>query len=112
MRRDCRTRAVLRFSEGFLAGGHRRPLWHSQDAELGYHTSMTKTLVNQVLTLPPADRLDLMDQIWESLAQDPEAFPLPEEHRRLLEERLERHRAAPERVVAWESVRGRYVKPQ
>jgi putative addiction module component (TIGR02574 family) len=69
---------------------------------------MTKALVDRVLNLPPGDRLDLMDQIWESLALK---LPLPEEHRQLLEGRLESFRAAPDKVVAWDSVRGRYLKP-
>jgi putative addiction module component (TIGR02574 family) len=73
---------------------------------------MTKALVDQVLNLPAGDRLDLMDQIWESLARTPDLIPVPEEHRRVLERRLESYRAAPDRVLAWESVRGRYLKPQ
>jgi putative addiction module component (TIGR02574 family) len=72
---------------------------------------MTKTLVEQVLNLPPGDRLDLMDQIWESLALNPGLVPVPEEHRQVLEKRLESYRATPEKVVAWESVRARYLKP-
>jgi putative addiction module component (TIGR02574 family) len=71
---------------------------------------MTKALVDQVLTLPPDDRLELMDQVWESLARDPELISVPEEHRQILEGRLESYRANPDRVVSWESVRGRYLK--
>jgi putative addiction module component (TIGR02574 family) len=76
----------------------------------GMMRSMTKALVDQILNLPPADRLDLMDQIWESLARNPDLIPLPEEHRQDLDSRLESFRAAPDRVVAWESVRARYLK--
>jgi putative addiction module component (TIGR02574 family) len=53
-----------------------------------------------------------MDQIWESLARDPELIPVPEEHKQVLEKRLESYRANPDMLVAWESVRGRYLKPQ
>ena len=78
----------------------------------GIMQGMTKAFVDQVLNLPPGDRLDLMDQIWESLAQNPELIPVPEEDRQLLERRLESYRAAPDKVVSWDSIRGRYLKPQ
>lgn len=73
---------------------------------------MSKSLIEQVLNLPPAERMDLMDRIWDSLAEKPELIPLPEEHRRILEARLKSHRANPGEVVSWEAVRGRYLQGQ
>ena len=73
---------------------------------------MTKTLIDQVLNLPAAERLDLMDRIWDSLAANPELIPLPEEHRQILEARLKAHRTNPGEVVSWEAVRGRYLPGQ
>jgi len=73
---------------------------------------MDKALMEQVLSLPAADRLDLMDRIWASLADNPELIPLPDEHRRILEARLRAHRTNPGEVVSWEAVRGRYLPKQ
>ncbi len=73
---------------------------------------MTKALVEQVLNLTEQERLDLMDQIWESLAKNPERIPLPSEHRQILEARLKAHHSNPKDVVSWEAVRGRYLSDQ
>jgi len=73
---------------------------------------MTQALVEQVLSLPEQERLDLMDQIWESLARNPERIPVPPEHRQILEARLKAYRTNPGDLVSWEAVRGRYLGDQ
>lgn len=73
---------------------------------------MNKSLLDQVLSLPPSERLNLMDRIWDSLAENPELIPLPDEHRQILEARLKAHRANPGDVVPWEAVRSRYLPGQ
>ena len=65
--------------------------------------------MDEVLSLPPEDRLELMDRIWDSLSEDPESIPVPEEHREILATRLKAYRADPSDVVPWEAVRSRYA---
>ncbi len=43
-------------------------------------TVATNPKVPDVSTLSVAERLELMDQIWESLSSNPDAIPLPEWH--------------------------------
>ena len=71
---------------------------------------MTKALIEQVLTLPAEERLDLMDHIWDSLAANPELIPLRPEDRQILEARLKAHRSNPNEVISWEAVLGRYLR--
>lgn len=42
----------------------------------------------ELAALSISDRLDLMDQIWSSLAPDGESIPLPAWHRREIEREL------------------------
>jgi putative addiction module component (TIGR02574 family) len=46
------------------------------------------TLLHEILKLPPADRLRLVEEIWNSLAPD-QSVPVPEWHREELDRRLE-----------------------
>ena len=58
-----------------------------------------------LLRLPPAERIQLIEDAWESLAASPEGVPVPDWHRELLEERL----ADPTEVGVhtWDEVKAR-----
>ena len=45
-------------------------------------------MLDQVLQLPPAERIQLIEEAWASLAASPESVPVPDWHRQLLDERL------------------------
>jgi putative addiction module component (TIGR02574 family) len=47
-----------------------------------------RPLRDEILQLPPAERLRLVEEIWESLAQSPDVVPVPDWHRELLDDRL------------------------
>ncbi len=51
------------------------------------------------------DRLALVQEIWDSIAADPEQVPLTEAQRCELERRLAAHAADPTQVVPWEQVK-------
>ena len=51
------------------------------------------------------DRLDLMNQIWDSIAAEGDQRNLSEARRRELERRLAEHAANPDDVVAWDQVK-------
>src|SRR5690349_21575960 len=61
-----------------------------------------RALRDQVLQLPPAERLQLVEDIWESLAQSPDAVPVPDWHREVLTDRLAD--AAEHGTLTWEQV--------
>ena len=46
-----------------------------------------------------------MEDIWDSIAQDAEAFPLSDEQKAELGRRLEAHRHDPELAIPWTEVR-------
>lgn len=62
-------------------------------------------LLQQFRSLGTEEKLELLGQLWDELAADPDAIPLSEEHRRILDERLRQHEQSPEDVVDWEDVK-------
>ena len=50
------------------------------------------------------DRLDLVGQIWDSIAADSTAIPLTEPQRKELDRRIADHETNPDDVVSWENV--------
>ena len=51
------------------------------------------------------ERLELISQLWDSIPESDEDFPIPEWHREELERRLAEADAAPEAGIPWEQVR-------
>lgn len=47
-----------------------------------------KTLMEEILRLPVEDRLRLVEDVWDSIAAEPDAVPVPDWHRRELDRRL------------------------
>jgi putative addiction module component (TIGR02574 family) len=45
-------------------------------------------ILETLLLLPPAERIQLIEDAWESLAASPDSVPVPDWHRDLLDERL------------------------
>jgi putative addiction module component (TIGR02574 family) len=51
------------------------------------------------------ERLDLVEQIWDSLAADNAAVPLTDTQRAELDRRIADHDRSPDDVVSWENVK-------
>ncbi|MFC5696933.1 addiction module protein [Pseudomonas sp. GCM10022186] len=67
-----------------------------------------ESLPDELLKLSPAERIQLAEDLWDSVAAHPESLPtLSEEERREIDRRLAEHDAAPETAVSWEEVRKR-----
>jgi putative addiction module component (TIGR02574 family) len=64
---------------------------------------MGKTGVN-VKSLSRDEQLDLLDQLWESLGRDPEAFPMSDSQRDELDRRLDDLEAEGPTGLSWEEV--------
>jgi putative addiction module component (TIGR02574 family) len=60
--------------------------------------------VAEILKLPPEERMRIAEIIWASLAADPDAVPLGEAHRALIDEAIAEHERNPEDVVSRDQV--------
>jgi putative addiction module component (TIGR02574 family) len=68
---------------------------------------MANTARDELLRLPLAERIELVEDLWDSIAADAEAVPVPESHRRELARRRAAHHDDPNAVRPWEEVRKR-----
>ena len=68
---------------------------------------VAKALLDNVLALPTEDRLELMEQVWASLRQDPDAVPLTDAQLAELDRRLADMAAAPDQESDWADVEAR-----
>jgi putative addiction module component (TIGR02574 family) len=78
------------------------------ETALGYgHMS---DLREQIYSLSPAEKADLLDTVWESLEAD--AVSLTDAQRAELDYRISRHEQNPSDVIPWQQVRaGLFKKP-
>jgi putative addiction module component (TIGR02574 family) len=63
--------------------------------------------IADVLKLPVAQRIQLVEDIWDSIASIPEAVPLTDAQRRELGRRMEAYRRDPRAGSPWPQVRKR-----
>ena len=65
----------------------------------------SNALRDEILQLPPSERLKLVEEIWDSLAATPENLPIPDWHKEELDRRLDG--PAPGPGENWEQVRSK-----
>ena len=63
-----------------------------------------------ILELDVADRLRLVQAIWDTIAEAPEAVPLTESERAELDRRLEDYYSDPDAGSPWSDVRARILR--
>jgi putative addiction module component (TIGR02574 family) len=63
--------------------------------------------IAELLDLPPSERLEIVEALWDSLASDPASVPVPDWHLELLDDRLADDDAETNPGDNWETVRKR-----
>jgi len=66
--------------------------------------------ISDFLESSVADRIQLVEDLWDRIAEVPEALPLTEEDECELDRRLEVHGKSPEAAGPWGDVRGRLIE--
>ena len=66
-----------------------------------------RDIVAEILRLPAAERLALSAAIWDSLAEKPDAVPVPDWQLELLAERLEEDESDTGPALSWTELRRR-----
>ncbi len=75
---------------------------------------MTPISLEELLKLPPAERVEIALALWESL-EDSEVdalLPLTEDQKAELDRRLAEHERDPDSGIPWEQVRRELLKPE
>ena len=68
-----------------------------------------KTAITETLELPISERIEIVTEIWDSIAKNPDGIELNEATLNLLRKRLSKHKADPEDGSSWEEVKGRIL---
>ena len=68
----------------------------------------SKALLDEIMRLPVAERLKLLEDAWDSIAATPATVPVPDWHRAELDRRLDRPSAEP--PLSEDEVRARLRK--
>ena len=66
----------------------------------------------ELTQLPVAERLRLLDALWESLRQEPAAAEFSAEELALIEARASEHAHDPDSAIPWEAVRAELLAAQ
>jgi putative addiction module component (TIGR02574 family) len=66
-----------------------------------------RALLEEASRLEVAERIELVEAIWETLSADPQALPVPSAHRETLDRRLEDLDSNPDSGSSWDEVRAR-----
>ncbi len=63
-----------------------------------------------ILNLSISERIQLVEDIWDSIAEVPESVALTDDQKRELDNRLDAHQLRPDEGSSWENVRERIRK--
>ena len=68
---------------------------------------MARVSIPDLMHLSPEERIKLAEDLWDSVAADPDALPLTDAQKREVERRLAEHLQDPSSAIPWEEVRQR-----
>ena len=70
---------------------------------------MFATSLAEIMQLSAAKRIQLVEDIWDTIAAEPEAVALTKAQKQELDERLDDHHANPQAGSSWQEVRQRIL---
>ena len=70
---------------------------------------MKTITATEIAEMPIQQRIQLVEDIWDSIAEIPEAVQIPEWHKKELEKRLEAYHANPDEGSPWQEVKKRIL---
>ncbi len=62
--------------------------------------------------LSDAEKLLLINELWDSLSSQEDVLPVPESHKAILDQRLRDHEANPEQGSTWKEVKSKIGRDQ
>ncbi len=71
---------------------------------------MNSLLSEQILSLTVTEKLQLIEDIWDSVAINPEQIPLSQSHKQELDRRLSSYQNLENQGDNWENVKKRIIK--
>jgi len=70
---------------------------------------MKMITASEIAEMPIQQRIQLVEDIWDSIAEIPEAVEIPQWHKQALDQRLEAYHANPSEGSPWKDVKKRIL---
>ena len=70
---------------------------------------MSSNLTEEAKKLCIAERINLVEEIWDSIAEENGCFELSEAQKQELDRRLEAYRANPSRGRTWQEIKSEFL---
>ena len=70
-----------------------------------YILRMSSVNIQEILKLSVAERIEIVEAIWDIITASPESLPVTAAQKRELDRRLAEHRTNPEAGKTWEEIR-------
>ena len=70
---------------------------------------MSSNLTEEAKKLSIAERINLVEEIWDSIAEENGCFELSEAQKQELDRRLEAYRTNPSRGRTWEEIKSEFL---
>lgn len=70
---------------------------------------MRTNVLSKILELSVAQRLLIVEQIWDSIAENPDSVPLTDSQKQELDKRLNSYQRNPEAGSPWKDVKERIL---
>jgi len=100
-----RVRAVMWMQAGPMVAQHRNGFGHEgQGLAIRMDGRYLGTMEPTFEQMSPAERIEYLQDLWDRLAEEPEAVPVTDAQRVELRRRVAAYRADPDAVVPWEQV--------
>ena len=73
---------------------------------------MARLSLDDIQRLSVSERVQLAEQIWDSIVETPDALPIPETQVHELDRRLKIHNEDPEAAQPWSTIRSRLTEAE
>ena len=73
---------------------------------------MPRLSLDEIQQLSVSERVQLAEQIWDSIVETPDALPIPESQIHELDRRLKLHNEDPETAQSWSTIRSRLTESE
>jgi putative addiction module component (TIGR02574 family) len=73
-------------------------------------SSVKSQIPKEFRELSAKARIDYVQGLWDFIAKTPDQVPIPESHKRVLDQRLAAYKADPSQMKPWDQVRDNILK--
>jgi putative addiction module component (TIGR02574 family) len=70
----------------------------------------TSQIPEDFKTLSSDDRIEYVQSLWDFIAHTPDQVPVPESHKKVLDQRLTAYKNDPDSAESWDKTRDRILK--